>query len=238
MWSVDISCEWYFKFGNTQACFFFFHQKIKAPYFALGCNNSNNNISFLFWSWGMTSIHSFIQLSSTTMCILLWVSVFFVKTFSFSTNKYFWSEDLQVWPNECKEIIQRETSRTDKKETESVAERFALRGNWKEESRAPADQFNSFLPRLLLNFDSTVDIAQRRETLRITYKLKTWPFQRIFLYTVYTSCLKSSSATAACFTVLKILCSAASHFNYLNYLRVASATFKTHLNKSPHCEQD
>lgn len=44
-------------------------------------------------------------------------------------NKCFWSKDLEVWPNDCKEIIQRETSPADKKDIESVAERFALRRN-------------------------------------------------------------------------------------------------------------
>lgn len=126
------------------------------------------NTSFLFWSWGLASIYSFTQPSSTTVYILVQFSVSLVKTFSSSTNKCFWSKDLKVWPSECKEIIQRETSPTDKKETESVAERFALRRNWKEKSRARAHQFNIFLHRLLLNFDSTVSFAhcEKKDTLK------------------------------------------------------------------------
>lgn len=36
----------------------------------------------------------------------------------------------------------------------------------------------------------------------------------------------------------KMLCSVASSFNYFNYLRVASATFRTRLNKNFRCEQE
>jgi len=59
----------------------------------------------------------------------VWVSVSPLKIFSFSANKYFWSKDLKVWLKERKEIIQRETSSTDKKAIEFVAKRFALRRN-------------------------------------------------------------------------------------------------------------
>lgn len=103
MWSLNyISSKWYFKFDNTVVFFFFLHQKIQPPYFAPGGNDSDINTSVLFWSRGLTSVYSFIQPSPTTLYILALISVSHVKTFSFAINKYFWSTDLKVWPNECK----------------------------------------------------------------------------------------------------------------------------------------